>query len=226
MSNEIEDSSKICISCSKSYTTPSFIMNLGNCNHDVCKVCLYDNNAKTGSQSCPYCQYPIAEQQLEMILKCTQDTNGCLEDISYQKIYQSAGGILVRRIDGIVHYLAVLQKRFNMDLQWVSPKGRLEGTETSLEAAKREISEEVGLQTLTLIDFICKQCYSYTESDKMYKKTVFWYLFNVEEPNELKLNDEEGFIEGKWLSFEECLSTFSHETFIEIIKMADSVLKE
>lgn len=147
-------------------------------------------------------------------------------DTCYEKLYQSSGGILVRRLNGTSHYLAALQRRNNGDLQWVSPKGQIENNESSLEAAKREIAEEVGLKNLTLIDFVSKECYCFKESYKLYKKTVFWYLFHVNEPNELLLNEDEGFIESKWLTYEESLSIFSHEDFIEVVKLANNILNK
>lgn len=218
-------SARNCSMCCK-YFESSFFMNLDKCGHIVCKVCMYDWNNKTGNQVCPVCKSSISDRQLNIIRSCIQHTDDHLDDVCYEKIYQSSGGILVRRVNGTLYYLVIQQRRYNDDLQWVSPKGQIENNESSLEAAQREISEETGLESITLVDFVSKQCFSFRESGKLYKKTIFWYLFDVDQPNELALNEEEGFVMSKWISYEEAISTFSHESFIEVIKVANSILNK
>ncbi|CAL1287188.1 unnamed protein product [Larinioides sclopetarius] len=216
---------KHCSMCCKHFQS-SFFMNLDECGHIVCKVCLYDKINKTENQTCPVCKSFISEKQIDIIHSCMMHTDDHLDNACYEKVYQSSGGILVRRVNDTLYYLAIQQRRRNGDLQWVSPKGQIEGNENSLETAKREISEEIGLKSITLIDFISKQCFSYRESGKLYKKTIFWYLFNVDQPSELVLNHEEGFFMSKWLTYEESISVFSHESFIELIKVVDNILNK
>lgn len=218
-------SARNCSMCCK-YFKSSFFMNLDKCGHIVCKVCIYDWNNKTENHTCPVCKSSISERQLDAIRSCIQHTDDHQDDVCYEKVYQSSGGILVRRVNGIVYYLAIQQRRYNGDLQWVSPKGQIERNESSLEAAKREISEEIGLKSITLIDFVSKQCFSFREAGKLYKKTIFWYLFDVDQPSELVLNEEEGFIMSKWITYEESISTFSHESFVEVIKVVDNILNK
>lgn len=218
-------SARNCSMCCK-YFKLSFFMNLDQCGHIVCKVCIYDWNNKTKNHTCPVCKSSISERQLDIIRSCIQHTDDHQDNACYEKVYQSSGGILVRRVNGIVYYLAIQQRRYNGYLQWVSPKGQIERNESSLETAQREISEEIGLKSITLIDFVSKQCFSFRESGKLYKKTIFWYLFDVDQPSELVLNEEEGFIMSKWITYEESISTFSHESFVEVIKVVNNILNK
>ncbi|MCI6574085.1 MAG: NUDIX hydrolase [Actinomycetaceae bacterium] len=70
----------------------------------------------------------------------------------------SAGGVIVAVRDGEA-YVAVIARRNRAGrLEWCLPKGHLEGDETPVQAAVREVSEETGifgraLKHLTTIDY-------------------------------------------------------------------------
>lgn len=93
---------------------------------------------------------------------------------------QSAGGIILNE-EGKV--LLVEQRRG----VWSLPKGHLEGTETPLEAALREIDEEAGIQKLELKKELgCYKRYKIGKDgkdDKAELKTMHIFLFTTAQKN-------------------------------------------
>ena len=59
----------------------------------------------------------------------------------------SCGAVLYTRVDGKIKYLIIKQRGGHYGF----PKGHMEGNETELETARREVKEEVGI---TVSDFI------------------------------------------------------------------------
>ncbi len=59
-----------------------------------------------------------------------------------------AGGVVVRREKGILLIAFIKDKKFT---KYILPKGRIEIGESEVEAAKREISEEIGLEKIRLV---------------------------------------------------------------------------
>ena len=67
-----------------------------------------------------------------------------LRVLEHKEVRRTAGGIVVRVIDGILHCLLILD-RYG---KWGLPKGHLEDGETLEQAALREVEEETGLAIL------------------------------------------------------------------------------
>ncbi|TVP46320.1 MAG: NUDIX hydrolase [Gemmatimonadales bacterium] len=61
-------------------------------------------------------------------------------------VERSAGGVVLRTIDGEVHVLLIRDPY----RKWGLPKGHLEGEEAPADAAIREVREETGLSDLLL----------------------------------------------------------------------------
>lgn len=88
----------------------------------------------------------------------------------------AAGGIVVRVHDGRPLIALALEKRY---LGPVLPKGGVEPGEELLQAARREIAEEAGLQQLTLITPLGKlERLTY---DKQQWVTTHFFLFTTQE---------------------------------------------
>jgi len=121
-----------------------------------------------------------------------------------QKTTRSAGGLVLHR--GLV--LVVRQGR-----SWSLPKGHLEPGETALQAARREIFEESGIQTLTLV----RPLGSYTryrigldgKDDKTQKKTLTFFLFTTRQ-SRLRPRDPHN-PEALWLSPAAAIARLTHK---------------
>jgi len=59
----------------------------------------------------------------------------------------SAGGVIVKTINDTPHILLIRNKKYN---DWIMPKGHVEAGETLEEAAIREISEEAGINDISV----------------------------------------------------------------------------
>jgi len=85
---------------------------------------------------------------------------------------KSCGAIVYRKKEGVIQFLLIHQTLGH----WTFPKGHVEGHESLIETAQREIAEETGITgyivaTLGYID------YWFTSSGQRIHKTVHHYLF-------------------------------------------------
>jgi 8-oxo-dGTP pyrophosphatase MutT (NUDIX family) len=85
-------------------------------------------------------------------------------------VVQAAGGLVVRRREGILE-LAVVHRPVHAD--WSLPKGKLEQGETFDEAARREVQEETGL-SCRLVRFIGHT--EYVDRKGRPKAVAYWVM--------------------------------------------------
>ena len=108
---------------------------------------------------------------------------------NYDRI--SAGGLVINNNNDFL----LIQRKGKWDL----PKGRLETNENLLETAKREISEETGLEEkfLNLISKLDPTVYT----KKQQLRQANWFLFRYEDANAyLFPQTSEGITMCKWVS--------------------------
>jgi bis(5'-nucleosidyl)-tetraphosphatase len=110
---------------------------------------------------------------------------------------KSVGGIIFRK-DGEVKYL-LLHYQFKTDY-WDFPRGNVEDNESEEETARREITEETGLSTLSFVGGfreVVKWFYMH-EDEKVYKEAVL-FLAEVD-TKEITLSKEHvGYV---WLPYD------------------------
>jgi 8-oxo-dGTP pyrophosphatase MutT (NUDIX family) len=89
---------------------------------------------------------------------------------------------------------------------WDLPKGKFEMGENSEQAALREVSEECGIESLEMKDFILKTFHAYKQDGKAYLKETDWFEMRVE--NDIKTSPElkENITEVRWLKPDEASS--------------------
>ena len=117
----------------------------------------------------------------------------------------SAGGIIIRKHGRTWQVLVVKDK----NEEGTFPKGKVEKGEELLEAARREIKEEVGLTTLVMRKKLPVIHYMYTRGG-LISKTVQYFLFESA-GNELVVpQKEEGLHDAKWIALDKAIDTIGY----------------
>ncbi len=90
----------------------------------------------------------------------------------------SAGGLVVGCDGGVARAALIARVNRAGRIEWCLPKGHLEGSETPVEAAVREIAEETGIEGRVLAE-LGSIDYWFSVSDRRIHKTVHHYLLEA-----------------------------------------------
>ncbi|MBU4377103.1 MAG: NUDIX hydrolase [Candidatus Omnitrophica bacterium] len=118
---------------------------------------------------------------------------------------RSSGGIIVKFERGTIKILLIKDPYG----KWTWPKGKIDKGETSLEAARREIREEVGLKEIEFLRKAGKTDYFYKRDGKLIYKTVYLYLFKLTGDDKLVIQKRE-IADGKWFSIDKAFSMLGY----------------
>lgn len=133
----------------------------------------------------------------------------------------SAGGVVVRAIDGIPHLVAGRRRRDRDGVTWTLPKGTPDGCESLEETALREVAEETGLRVRIVapLDHIE---YRFVQAGTRIHKTVHYWLM---EPTggDLASHDHE-FEEVRWVPLAEAPVLLTFETERALAERALAIL--
>lgn len=130
---------------------------------------------------------------------------------------QSCGAVVFTRHSGQLLYVIVQEQPGTFSL----PKGHMEGDETELETARREILEETGLQPAFLDGFRAQEEYHLSERPGTWKRVTYFLAEFGDEP----LIAQEGEIRRVLLlPFGEALSLLFHEATRQILTSAHDFL--
>lgn len=121
------------------------------------------------------------------------------------KIEFSAGGIVVRKKSSKWEVLLIR----DMNKSWTFPKGLVEKGEESIESAKREIAEEVGIHTLKDVATLHPIHYMYRRNG-LISKTVQYFLFQYVGHEVIKVQKEEGISEAVWMPFSKAMRVIGY----------------
>jgi 8-oxo-dGTP pyrophosphatase MutT (NUDIX family) len=135
------------------------------------------------------------------------------------RIETSSGGVVFRRADDRDLFLLIRDPYGN----WGLPKGHLEGGETPVEAAVREVAEETGLAELAVVDQLPTIDWYFKDGSAVVHK--FCHFFLIECPlGEPCPQIEEGITECIWLPLDGALGTLSYANAREVLRAAGEKL--
>ena len=105
-----------------------------------------------------------------------------------------------------------------MSGNWTFPKGKIEKGESSLEAAVREIKEEVGLFDLSMVERLSSVLYIYKRKGTV-NKIVDYFLFISTIGQSITLQKDEGIQDAKWVNVTDALKAVGYpQTYIPLVK--------
>lgn len=131
------------------------------------------------------------------------------------RIEQSAGGVVLRTIDGVVHALVIKDPYKN----WGLPKGHLEDGEGSGEAAMREVAEETGLSDVALGAELATIDWYFRADGRLVHKFCAFYLMGSQTGEPVPQKDE-GITECAWVPLTEAEARISYDNAREVMKTA------
>lgn len=127
----------------------------------------------------------------------------------------SAGGVVIRRIEGKFHVLLIKDPYGN----WGLPKGHLEGEENSEEAGLREVGEETGLGVLELGPELRTIDWYFRMKGRLIHKHCTFFLM-VSESGDPIPEEAEGITECRWVPLLEAIEKVGYENAREVVRDA------
>jgi len=137
------------------------------------------------------------------------------------KFQFSAGGIIYQEKQGEFYFALILDSYG----KWTFPKGHIEKNEKPALAAKREVTEEIGINKLIDIKLLDKIDYWFRLEGELIHKFVYFYLMKA--PPKTVLKPEISEIKtARWFSPKEALKVLGYKKDSQkLLKKAFSELK-
>lgn len=134
---------------------------------------------------------------------------------AHARLETSSGGVVYRMHDDGPHFLLIRDPYEN----WGLPKGHLEGGETPLEAAVREVMEETGLNELRVIGQLPTIDWYFRDHGKLVHKFCHFFLIEccTGEPTPQL---DEGISECVWRALQDALTTVTYANAREVLRAA------
>lgn len=121
-------------------------------------------------------------------------------------------------------FLVINQKSENWSFRWF-PKWHIEEWETELEAAKREVKEEVWIKDIKIIwDRTFSTSYTFKSGMTTINKNVTFFVWEVKDKN-IIIQEEE--LNGyKRANFDTAINILSHKNYKSILENVKKYLEE
>lgn len=130
---------------------------------------------------------------------------------------KSCGAIVYRRFHGNIEILLI---KHNNSGHWSFPKGHVEGEETEVETARREIKEETGLDVM--IDQTFRETVSYSPKRDTQKIVVYFLALAR---NYDFIRQEEEISEIRWVDIGRAARLLTYENDKTIIAKAKAAIR-
>jgi diadenosine hexaphosphate hydrolase (ATP-forming) len=128
----------------------------------------------------------------------------------------TSGGIIFRHgKDGGVEILLIQDGKD----RWTIPKGHIEEGETAEQTARREISEEAGLENVEMLGWLGKIHFRYRRIDKLVLMTTQIYLVRASDQSD-NIKKEDWMKGIKWFKFNEALDVIEYEDIGKLMLLA------
>ena len=137
------------------------------------------------------------------------------------RIERSAGGVVLREIDGVVHALVIRDPYKN----WGLPKGHLEGHEEPGDTAIREVTEETGLVDVVLGPELATIDWFFRADGRLVHKFCAFYLMGSAAGDAVP-QEEEGITECAWVPLDEAEARITYDNAREVMKTARKIVSE
>lgn len=138
---------------------------------------------------------------------------------AHARLETSSGGVVYRVHDDGPHFLLIRDPYEN----WGLPKGHLEGGETPVEAAVREVTEETGLNELRVVDQLPTIDWYFRDRGKLVHKFCHFFLIECCNGDPSPQLDE-GISACVWRSLQEALDTVTYANAREVLRAAGTRL--
>jgi bis(5'-nucleosidyl)-tetraphosphatase len=102
---------------------------------------------------------------------------------------------------------------------WDFPKGNVEGGETEVEAARREVFEETGITNLQFVEgYIQSIFYKYRRDGNLVQKKVSFYLAQTQSRNVKLSNEHQDF---RWADYHAALRILTYRSARDVLISAN-----
>lgn len=131
------------------------------------------------------------------------------------RLETSSGGVVFRENGNGTEFLLIKDPYEN----WGLPKGHVEGGETPVEAALREVAEETGLGELILVAQLPTIDWYFRDHGRLVHKFCHFFLFECAS-GDTKPQLEEGISACVWKPLTEALVTVTYANAREVLRIA------
>jgi len=135
------------------------------------------------------------------------------------QVVRTAGGAVVRIIDGLPHLLLIRDPYE----KWGFPKGHAENGEAPHQTALREVSEETGLTDLELGPELATIEWTFRARGKEFRKFATFYLMYSRE-GVPRPEVSEGITEIEWVRLDTAHERLSYANAVAVVQAAQMIV--
>jgi 8-oxo-dGTP pyrophosphatase MutT (NUDIX family) len=132
----------------------------------------------------------------------------------------SAGCIAFRQIEGRAQ-LAFMLDRFGC---WTFPKGHLEAGESAFAAARRELTEELGLTPTELVTHLGNSSHDFQKEGCSISKRTEWFLVKVAPTAQLQVNEPGPVAAVEWVGLAEAARRLGYANLRSLLRRAKKII--